>query len=80
VTTTTYPSAVSVRRFDSELIGLPYDISVSFSPNRSIAVLLMHEALARARMREAIQATTKPGAVRPARLVAMLASKYRNRP
>ncbi len=80
MTNTTYPNATAVRGCDREVARLNHDIETSFSPNRSITLLVMHEALARARMREAVKATTTPGAVRPARLVAMLASRYRNRP
>jgi hypothetical protein len=78
--TTTNNRPAQRRVSDRSVSGLANDNHISVSPNRSIAVLLMNEALARARMREAIQANTSSGAVRPARLVAMAASKIRNRP
>jgi hypothetical protein len=79
MTTTTYPSAAG-RGIDRDTTGLTSDINtISQSPNGSIAVLLMNEALARVRMREATEASNRPVAVRPARLIAMLADKRRNR-
>jgi hypothetical protein len=77
--TTSHVRPAQRRESDRSVSGLANDNHISVSPNRSIAVLLMNEALARARMREAVQANTRTGAVRPARLVAMAASKIRNR-
>ena len=55
------------------------DIERSYSLNRSNALILMNEALARARMLEASQARTRAGATRPARLIALSALKRRER-
>ena len=77
--TTSHVRPAQRRESDRSVSGLANDNHISVSPNRSIAVLLMNEALARTRMREAVQANTRSVAVRPARLVAMAASKIRNR-
>jgi hypothetical protein len=77
----TTASAHSARRGDTHRVasGTSFDNYLNVSPNRSIAVLTMNEALARARMRTATEANPRTRAVRPARLVAMTASKLRNR-
>jgi hypothetical protein len=77
--TTSHVRPAQRRESDRSVSGLANDNHISVSPNRSIAVLLMNEALARARMRGAAQANTRTIAVRPARLVAMAAAKIRDR-
>jgi ABC-type uncharacterized transport system ATPase subunit len=54
------------------------DIDYSQTLNRSTEMLLMNEALARVRMRELSQGD-RAGARRPARVIAILARKRRDR-
>jgi hypothetical protein len=78
--TTTTIQLVGERENPRDTAGAIRDIDCSYLPNRSTALLLMNEALARVRMLEASQkATVRAGASRPARLVAMLAAKRRDR-
>jgi hypothetical protein len=74
--TTTTARLIADRDADTDVHGAAQDIDYSHKPNRSTALLLMNEALARVRMRrvaEPIQGS------RPARVVAMLAAKRRER-
>jgi hypothetical protein len=76
-TTTTSPLAEE--RDEHRVPAVTHEANRSFSLNRSTALILMHEALSRARLLEAAQARTQTGATRPARLVAMQAARRRER-
>jgi len=74
----------TIARFSTDLDartdvhGAAHDIDYRFEPNRSTTLLLMNEALARVRMLAASR-RERSGAQRPAREVAMLAAKRRER-
>jgi hypothetical protein len=63
---------------DSDVDSADPRINYRNEPIRSTALSLMNEALARVRIREASRGIP-PGATRPARLIAMLAAKRRER-
>jgi hypothetical protein len=76
--TTTTARFIADIEADSDLDGAIQDIDTSHVPNRSTALLLMHEALARVRIPERQEKSLQAGK-RPARLVAMLAAQRRER-
>jgi hypothetical protein len=75
-TTSTFGARRGTRRVPTQ--ALP-DLNRSFSANRSVALILMNEALSRARLLVAPQARTRLAPTRPARLIAMSAAKRRER-